>query len=81
MSIPTIFNKDTKTELFNDPQAFRAILAFLNAIKIGIKPLYKEEEEENRRNLDFWNLDSISEGSSSGIEYESEGETEIEGVG
>ena len=81
MSIPTIFNKDTKTELFNDPQAFRAILAFLNATKIGIKPLYEEEEEENRRNLDSWNLDSISEGSSSGIEYESEGETEIEGVG
>ena len=52
MSKSVIFNKDTKTELFNDPQAFKAILAFLDATKIGIKPLYKEEKEQNRVNLD-----------------------------
>ena len=51
MSKPSIFNKDTKIELFNDPQAFKAILAFLDATKIGIKPLYEEEEEQNRVNL------------------------------
>ena len=52
MSRPSIFNKNTKTELFNNPQTFKAILAFLDATKIGIKPLLKEEKEQNRANLD-----------------------------
>ena len=78
MSKPSIFNKDTKTELFNNPQAFKAILAFLNATKIGIKPLLEEEEEQNRVNLDSWNLDSSSDDFSSEEESESEIETEIE---
>ena len=49
---PRIFDKNSKTELFNNPQAFRAILAFLDAIKIGIKLSWKEIEEADQINLD-----------------------------
>ena len=80
MSKPLIFNKNTKIELFRNPQAFKAILTFLDATKIGIKPLYKEEKEQNRVNLNSWNLNSSSNGSNSEEESESEIKTEIKEV-
>ena len=74
VSKPKENDENAKWKLFNDPQALKAILAFLEATKIGIKPEWEEEEEENLLNLDSWNLDSTD---SSDLEDKSE----LEGVG
>ena len=34
-------------------------MAFLNSTKIGIKPDWEQEEEENIRNIDSWEIESI----------------------
>ena len=47
-------------KLFNNSIALKAILAFLNVTKIGIKSDLEEEERENLRNLDLQKTDSMS---------------------
>lgn len=74
VSKPRENDKNAKWKLFNDPQALKAILAFLEATKIGIKPEWEEEEEENLRNLDSWSLEFTD---NSDLEEESE----LKGVG
>ena len=64
--------------MFNNPQAFKTILTFLDATKIGIKPLLEEKKKQNRVNLDSWNLDSSSDDYNSKEGSESEIEIEIE---
>jgi hypothetical protein len=48
-----IKDKEAKFKLFNNPHAFKAILAFLDATKIGINPNWEERKEENLRELDL----------------------------
>lgn len=67
VSKPSENSKEAKLKLFNNPQAFKAILSFLNATKIGIKSEYEEEEEENLQDLDSWNLDSTEDSESEGV--------------
>jgi hypothetical protein len=60
ISKPRKDDKEAKSKLFNNPKAFKAILAFLNATKIGTKPDWEERERENLRNLDSWDIESNS---------------------
>lgn len=52
-------DKEAKFKLFNNSKAFKAILDFLNSTQIGTKPDWEQQEEENIRNIDSWDIESI----------------------
>ena len=54
----------TEKELFSNVKAFKAILAFLNATKIGIKP---DLEDIDLDELDRWGIELISSSRSEGV--------------
>ena len=45
-----------KTRLFNDKNASKAILAYLEATEIGLRPNWKELDLENRKRADNWGI-------------------------
>jgi hypothetical protein len=53
-------DKIDKDKLFNNPQAYNAILAFLDATNIGLRVNNNEEEEEEAYNQDSWDLESLN---------------------
>ena len=60
-------DKEAKFKLFNNPNAFKAILAFLSSTKIGIKPDWEERERENLENLDSWEIESLGGSDTEGV--------------
>ena len=67
VSKPRNNDKEAKLKLFNNPKAHKAILTFLNDTQIGTKPDWEQEEEENIRNIDSWDTETIEESDSEGM--------------
>jgi hypothetical protein len=67
LGLPRPQNKDIidKNKLFNNPQAYNAILAFLDATDIGLRVNNNEREEEDAYNQDSWDLESLNSSISS----------------
>ena len=75
VSKPRTEDKEAKFKLFNNPHAFKAILAYISGTKIGTKPDWEERERENERNLDSLDLESYSSNSENEEEEEEEENT------
>jgi hypothetical protein len=60
LSRPQNGDKIDKNKLFNNSQAYNAILAFLDATDIGLRANNIKEEEEEAYNQDSWDLESLN---------------------
>jgi hypothetical protein len=58
-------DKNDKNKLFNNLHAYNAILAFLDAIDIGLRVNNNEREEQEIYNQDSWDLESLNSSRSS----------------
>jgi hypothetical protein len=56
---PISTDKGAKTRLFKDKKASKAILAFLERTKIGLRPNWEELELENQEKTDNWGIDLL----------------------
>ena len=67
LGLPRPRNKDKidKNKLFDNPQAYNAILAFLDATDIGLRVNNNAREEEDAHNQDSWDLESLNSSISS----------------
>ena len=54
-------DKGSQMRLFNDKRATKAILAYLGATDIGLKPNWEEEDLEEFERADNWGISLIGD--------------------